>query len=303
MSIIEKAVDKLTKQMLESLEPSAGTAMDNSRQLKEVSSSEPLIFAEAEAQKQKTDSENKNTSSASVELDLDMLAEKGFVTPDVENRRIAEELRMIKRRLLINASGLGEEKYPNANLILVSSASSGEGKTFLSVNLAMSIAMEIDRTALLVDADVAKSSVAKTLGFDYALGLTDYLTDDSIDLSDILLKTNVDRLAVLPAGKRLSNITEQVASDKMKRLMLEISRRYSDRIIIFDGPPLLSTTSSNVLAGLVGQVVVVAEANRTTEDKLLAAIDRLDHAKAIGLVLNKYHEKVETDYYGDYNDP
>ncbi len=234
-------------------------------------------------------------------IDLNRLAKLGYLTPDRPSQRIAEELRVIKRRLLINAAGFGERPLDHGNLIMVTSSMPEEGKTFTAINLAISIAMELDRTVLLVDADSSRASATRSLEIDTEIGWTDLLSRGDLDMADVLVKTNIDTLTVLPAGKTLSGISEYMASKKAATLFNELGRRYRDRIIIFDSPPLLATTEVDILASLVGQIVVVVEAERTRQSDLLTAIGRLDgRNKAIGLVLNKCNEPHETTYYEDY---
>jgi len=235
-----------------------------------------------------------------VELDLAQLERMGFLTPESGRGQLNEEIRHVKRPLLINAFRSGEA-YQASNLIMVTSARPGEGKTFSSINLAMSIAKERDKTVLLVDADVARPSVSRTLGLQPKLpGLVDYLVDDSLALSDILLKTNVANLRVLPAGSSHIHSTELLASDAMRQLVTEMSQRYSDRVVIIDSPPLLATSEAAVLASLVGQIVMIVESEKTSRQEVNDALGLLDQSKMIGLVLNKSRPVFTSDYYGYY---
>ena len=137
--------------------------------------------------------------SRSINLDLEMLAMKGIVTPNAPRSFIADQYRVVKRPLISNAINRGEAAVKHANLIMVTSALSGEGKSFTSINLAMSIAAELDHTVMLVDADVARPSVLKVLGLDPAPGLLEVL-EGKADLASTLLRTNVDKLTLLPSG-------------------------------------------------------------------------------------------------------
>lgn len=240
------------------------------------------------------------TSPAKVDLDLERLERMGFITPESGRGQLTEEIRHIKRPLLLNAFR-GSEPREWSNIIMVTSAKPGEGKTFTSVNLAMSIAKERDKTVLLVDADVAKSSVSRVLGLTPKLpGLVDYLEDESLALADVLLKTNVPNLRVLPSGRSHIHSTELLASDAMHQLVSEMSQRYPDRIIILDSPPMLVTSEASVLAGLVGQIVVVVESEKTSRQEVNEALGRLDQSKMIGLVLNKARTMLTTGYYDYY---
>jgi protein-tyrosine kinase len=238
--------------------------------------------------------------SPEVAINLQRLATMGYVTPTEPRSQLAEELRVIKRPLLANAMGRSATTVDRGNLIMVTSALPGEGKTFTSVNLAFSIAMELDYTVLLVDADVARPAVLNRLGLPSRKGLLDLLAEPDLDLSDVLLRTNVDKLTILPAGTRHERATELLASDGMSRLMLDLKDRYSDRVIIFDAPPLLASTESRVLATSMGQIVVVVEAQRTQEVVVSQAIAALEKCPVVMTVLNKVVGSDLGSYYGYY---
>jgi receptor protein-tyrosine kinase len=174
-----------------------------------------------------------------------------------------------------------------ANLVMVTSAQPGEGKTYCTINLAISIALEMDRTVLLVDGDVAKPSIPQVLGLEAGKGLIDVLLDRRIDLADVLLKVDIGKLTLLPVGTMHKHATELLSSGAMRRLLHEMADRYHDRIIIFDSPPLLAASEASVLAGQVGQIVVVVEAGRTTESALKDALGHIDVSRVTGLLLNK----------------
>jgi receptor protein-tyrosine kinase len=236
-----------------------------------------------------------------IELSPDKLRAAGLVTPDEERSQIAEELRHIKRPLLLNAFGDGALEGNNRNLLMVTSARPHEGKTFTTVNLALSIALERDRTVLLVDADVARPSVSRLLDFPGTAGLVDYLADQNRPLSDLILRTSIPKLRILPAGRRHAHSTELLASDTMSSLVQELSQRYPDRIVLFDSPPLLATSEAAVLAGLMGQVVMVVEAGKTKREELTEALALVDPNRYIGLILNKSNKPFGADYYyGSY---
>lgn len=239
-------------------------------------------------------------SSRDIKLDLFRLRAAGMITPDNVRSQIAEEFRMIKRPLLKNAFGQGAALVKDGNLIMVTSAFPSEGKTFNAINLAMSIAMELDNTVLLIDADVARPSVTSYLGIESGPGLVDYLLGDHPDLSQLMIKTDIPKLTLLPAGRRHPHSTELLASENMRTLMAELSQRYPDRMVIFDSPPLLATTEASVLASLMGQIVVVVESEKTTQDALKEALSLLDANKGINLILNKSRQSFGSDYYGAY---
>ncbi|MEM7082320.1 MAG: XrtA-associated tyrosine autokinase [Pseudomonadota bacterium] len=233
-------------------------------------------------------------------LDFDALREASIVPAEDLAPHMADEFRRIKRPLIANAFGKGVVPVENGNLLMLCSAFSGEGKTFTSVNLAMSLALERERTVLLIDADVAKPHISRALGIDQQRGLMDLLTDDSLDIGDVLVQTDMPGLRILPAGTRHQYSTEYLASDKMQELMDELAGRYPNRMIIFDSPPLLQTSEAQVLASLVGQVVMVIQAGKTPQAAVNAALEMIDSNKAINLILNKCRVQSSNDYYGGY---
>jgi receptor protein-tyrosine kinase len=236
--------------------------------------------------------------SPKIVIDLASLARQGFVTPDASQTPIAREFRVIKRPVLENLQAKGGTRPKNGNLVMVTSAMAGEGKSFCAVNLAMSIAMELDNTVLLVDADVANPSILEILGVPQAPGLLDVLTEPARDLSSVILRTNVDKLSILPAGTRHERATELLASDAMTRLVREMASRYPDRIIVFDSPPLLLTTESPVLATHMGQIVVVVAADQTTSNTVRQALATVERCPLVMTLLNKARTSDIGSYYG-----
>jgi len=272
MSTIEKALDKIGDRQQQSAPTHSSTRMHS-------------------ASKQ-------GSQSAKVTIDLERLSRQGMLSAENGRSQIAEEYRNIKRPVLRNVLSEDENVPLNINLIMVTSAVPGEGKTFNSVNLAMSIAMELDHTCLLVDADVARPSVMKTLGLSRSKkGLVDYLLSHERDLSEYLLSTNIPKLTILPSGKAYTHATELLASEDMRDLMRELSERYHDRIVIFDTPPLLATTESRVLSTLMGQVIMVVEAEKTQKATVKQALSLLDERQNISLILNKNRKEGGHDYY------
>lgn len=241
--------------------------------------------------------EVRRPTAKAVELDLAALAAAGFVTPELPRSTIASQFRVIKRPLLVNAAGRGASVVHAGNLIMVTSAMAGEGKTFNAINLAMSIAMEQDRRVLLVDADVARPSLSRVLGLPPGPGLLDLLVDDRTEMADAMLRTNVDKLTLLPSGTPHPHATELLASDAMTHLIKEMGRRYPDRIVIFDSPPLLLTTESRVLATHMGQIIVVVQAERTLQTQVKHALSTIE-ACPVKLMLLNLVRGGDQDAYG-----
>lgn len=231
-------------------------------------------------------------------LDRARLRRQSMITPDDARTAVAESFRRVKRQVLANVAN-AKAGTPPPNLVLVTSALEGEGKTYCAINLAISIALEVDRTVLLVDADVAKSSVPKALGFEADKGLMDLLLDRQVALADVLWKTDIGTLTLLTVGTAHKHATELLASDAMSELLREMCER-QDRIVIFDSPPLLAASEAGVLAGQMGQIVLVVEAAKTTDTALKEALARVDSSKVTGLLLNK-GQNASLEYgYGSY---
>ncbi len=233
-------------------------------------------------------------------INLARLHRMGVVSPDAEKSQIAEEFRIIKRPLIANAFGQGTARVKNGNLIMVTSSLPGEGKSFCAINLAISMAMEMDRTVLLIDADVAKPRVPEYLGIHADKGLLDVLQDKNLKLSDVLIKTDIAKLTVLPAGRTYKRATELLASAAMTRLVEDIGNRYPDRIILFDSPPLLATSESSVLATHMGQIVMVVEAEKTSQEAVREALSHIQSCEVVGMLLNKTTPTPGADYYYGY---
>lgn len=234
-------------------------------------------------------------SSRHVDLDCAALEAACILTPNAPRSHMADQYRVIKRPLIKNAMGKGASKLNHANLIMVTSALAGEGKSFTSINLAMSIAAELDNTVMLVDADVARPSVLRVLGLPPGPGLLDLL-EQTADMSGVLLRTNVDKLTILPSGTPHPRATELLASDAMSQLLDDMARRYPDRIIIFDSPPLLLTTESRVLASHMGQIVVVVHADKTKQSDVQNALATIESCPVKMMLLNQ----ARTDTTGGY---
>jgi receptor protein-tyrosine kinase len=230
-----------------------------------------------------------------VEVDLDSLAAQGYLTPGLANRAMAEEFRVIKMQLLRNMDAAAA-KGLRRNLIAVTSALPGEGKTFFSMNLAMSLAMEVDYHALLVDADVLRPSVLRRYGLDEDVGLLDLATRPELDVSDTLLRTNVPKLTLLPAGTPNAKSPELLSSASVERLLNELADRYADRIVIFDAPPILLASGARHLASRVGQVVMIVEADRTDSQSVAQAFAAVETCPLVSSVLNRAQTKTASSY-------
>lgn len=233
--------------------------------------------------------------SREIQIDLGRLEEAGYVIGANSTSRIAEEFRIIKRPVLTNIQNAGKD-MTRQNLVMVTSSRAGEGKTFTAINLALSIAMEMDKRVLLVDADVAQPSIPHRLGLSPEKGLLDLLSDPAIALSECLLRTNIDKLTILPAGTPHERSTELLASEAMSRLVADLALRYPDRVVIFDTPPLLASSESRVLATYLGQVLFVVEADRTAQATINDALSTIESCPVVMTVLNKARRTADAPY-------
>lgn len=303
MSIIEKALSKLgpKQQTAEAASPAIAedAALVEQSVQRVASQSAPDVAVSAPPAQPRSAPAESQAASRHINLNFDKLRARGLLTSDDERSQMAEEYRMIKRPILANAFGANPVK--NGNMVMVTSALPGEGKSFSTINLAISIAMELDRTVLLVDADVAKPRIPEYLGFQANYGLLDVLQHGAQDLSSAILRTNIDSLSILPAGRTYTRATELLASEAMHRLINDLATRYPDRLVLFDSPPLLSTSESNVLASHMGQIVMVVEADKSRKPALREALSRIeDKCDVVGIILNKGVPHSAGGYYGYY---
>jgi len=235
-----------------------------------------------------------------VEIDLARLSASGYITPQSPRSRLAEEFRVIKRPLLNNARGKSVSPVLNANRIMVTSAMPGEGKTYVSVNLAMSLVMELDTRVLLVDADASRPAVLERLGLPGSKGLLDLLVNPTLSLDEVVLSTNVDRLSILPAGTPQAQSTELLGSEAMGRLVDQLTARDPRLLILFDTPPLLSASEARVLAAHMGQVIVVIAADDTPQGTVAEALSTVENCPVVLTLLNRVSVSERGHYYGSY---
>lgn len=219
-------------------------------------------------------------------IDRDALREAGFIVPDAPVGGLAEEYRIIKRQLLLGAASQSAIPEDKRRAILVCSAQPDEGKTFSAINLALSLAAEKDIEVLLVDGDFVKPEILSLLGLEGGPGLIDAIADPSIDPEACVIRTDIERLSVLPAGRQANNVTELLTSERTRQVLAALAAGNPRRIVIFDSPPALMASPASVLATHVGQVMMVVRADRTTEADLREAVGLLSGCDTINLVLN-----------------
>lgn len=220
-------------------------------------------------------------------VDREHLREQGLIVPEGAVTGLLEEFRIVKRQILVQAADLRRQKAgPMAQRVLISSPHPGEGKTYCALNLALSIAAEKESEVLLVDADFAKPSILSALGMPGGPGLMDALMDESIDVADCVLGTDIPGLWVLPAGDTSNHDSEYLSSSRTARVLERLTEGTPQRIVIFDSPPALAASPAAELAKYVGQTVVIVRADSTGQGSLEDAISLLNACPNVQLLLN-----------------
>ncbi len=301
MSIVEKAADKLRARAPEVLPvpPPTSGAESEAKPTHAVPTVERLQARTQAAE------------PATVEavplwhVDYQRLKRLG-VLPDGNDAaaRLANELRRAKRPLLDNANGKRPDAPAHADRIGITSAAPGEGKTFIALNLAMSLAHEPDFEVLLVDGDIPKSDITHILGLQERPGLMDVLASESLHAEAVVVRTDVPNLSVIPVGKPHPLTAELFGSQRMELVLEQLTGVRQRRLVVFDSSPLLATPEAPLLAAHMGQIVMVVGAGRTSRQEVRVALEALGEAQFVGMILNKSHlppgESLPYTYYNRY---
>jgi protein-tyrosine kinase len=241
-------------------------------------------------------------SSGIAEIDRVALAEAGFIVPEGPVTGIAEEFRLVKHQLLAAIDSHRDLSEERQRSVLICSAQPKSGKTFCAINLALSLAGERDVEVLLIDGDFPKPDALATLGIaNDGPGMVDALADPSADPETFVLRTDVPGLSVLPAGRKANNVPELLASDRTREVLAKLVAGDRRRIILFDSPPALMASHATVLAGHVGQALVVVRADQTTEADLRETLGLLTGCDHVSLVLNGAGLGVTGRKFGSYD--
>ncbi len=288
MSLVERALKKLQESRGNTPPPPAVPA-----QARNVAPPPPAAPARVEPLPR---------SSRVVTIDYAALRAVELLPAETEERRLKQEYRQIKRPLIANAMGRGVPELENGHVILVSSALPGDGKTFTTLNLAFSMALEKDVSVLLVDADVAKRHVSRVMGIENEPGLLDVLRDESVDVESKIIDTDIPGLSLLSAGKNSATATEHLASARMETIVKQLVANDPNRIVLVDSPPLLLTSEARALASVCGQIVLVVRAGATPQQAVFEALQMLGEGRSIGIVLNGGAEEHRRGYYGYYGE-
>jgi exopolysaccharide/PEP-CTERM locus tyrosine autokinase len=204
----------------------------------------------------------------------------------------AENFKILRGKILF------PRDRPIPRSILVTSTFPGEGKTFVASNLAATLALSVDEYVLLIDADLRRARIHRMFGFSNVWGLHDLLIGDK-RFEELVVKTDIKKLSILPAGKTPQNPTELLSSSMMARFLEEARTRYKDRFIIIDSPPSLVTAEAEFLSGFVDGIIFVVLAQKTPREDIKKAIENLGREKMLGVVFNGY-DQARKSYYKYY---
>jgi len=230
-------------------------------------------------------------------LDMAALRAGGYLPEEARDRQFADHYRRIKRPLIDKALA-GDAALGDPRVIMITSALPGDGKTFTSINLALSMALERDISVLLVDCDVAKRHISGITGLGREDGLLDALLDETLNVESLVAQTNVRGLSILPAGQRVEATAELLSSNRMRQIIAGLCAHDPRRILLLDSPPLLITNEGRSLVKAAGQIVLVVRAGHTPRHAVQEATALFDDAQAGGLILNQVAVAGNGEYYG-----
>jgi len=277
MERIKKALDRAKKQR-ESGNNTTGNSEGGGRDLSKHSSAVP------------EDEQNIRYSSTKViDISERVLKDQRVIT-GIGPGPVTDAYRMLRTKVLQRM------RQNDWNALAVTSTTPGEGKSLTAVNLAISLAMEVNQTVLLVDFDLRRPSIHNYFGHKPEKGLSDYLLTDT-PLNEILFNPSIERLVVLPGNKPFLNSSEMISSPKMIQMVEDIKSRYPSRLVIFDLPPLLSTDDALAFSPFVEAILMVVEEGKTQAEDLQRAAEMLGDYNLIGTVLNKSNEQTKEYYY------
>jgi exopolysaccharide/PEP-CTERM locus tyrosine autokinase len=278
LSLIENSLDRLRRAALAAKEPGvAAAAVPTAARVEPIASLEPRAVHRRFV------------------IDLNRLRTEGYLPEEGQERRFADYCHRIKRPLVDRARSAGAEQ--DARLILLTSALPGDGKTFITVNLALSMARERDVSVLLVDGDLARAHLSHVLGMDGEPGLLNALRDDALDIESVVQDSDIPGLEILPAGVPSEGAAELIASVRMRELVSRLLCRNPRRLVLFDSPPLLVSSEARALVQIPGQIILVTRAGHTPIQSIIDAISQVEKKKLLGLVLNDAHGTTEGGYY------
>ena len=281
MTLVERAIEKLRRNAEQAQKPAA----------------RPVGALVIEAQLSVDENGPPPVPGRRIVVNRDVLREAGYLPETSVDRRFADHYRQIKRPLIQQALASPDPVPGSPRLIMMASALPGDGKTFTSINLALSMARERDVSVVLVDADTPKPHVSRIFGVQDEPGLLDALGDPTADIESFVLPTDVGGLSILPAGKTHDGATELLASARMSAVVARLIARNPRRIVLFDSPPLLVSSESRALSSVAGQVVLVVRSGATPRQAVLDALEQIAE-RPVSLVLNQGRVSITGNYYG-----
>jgi protein-tyrosine kinase len=232
-----------------------------------------------------------------ITVDTAALRALGYFPEHDKDRQFADQYRRIKRPLIDKALS-GGAAVGEPRVTMVTSALPGDGKTFTSINLALSMALERDVSVLLIDADVAKRHISELFGLAEHTGLLDALVDENLEAESTIVPTTTRGFSILPAGRPVAGTAELLSSNRMRKIVTSLCARNPRRVLLLDSPPLLVTNEARALLKVAGQVVLVVRAGKTPRQAIHAAVALLDPQQAGGVVLNQVQQNLTDEYYG-----
>jgi protein-tyrosine kinase len=286
MSLVEAAIARLKRDPTKAAQPAQGGTRAASRSPHQAApelGNESLEYTESLAER--------------IAVDNAALRASGYFPEVDRDRQFADQYRRIKGPLIERALSASADS-PEPRVIMVTSALPGDGKTFTSINLTLSMALERDLSVLLIDADVSKRHVSSIFNLQDKPGLLDALLDDKLNPESLVVPTTTRGLSILPAGKMVAGTAELLSSNRMGNIIAMLTARLSRRLLILDSPPLLVTSEATALLKIAGQVVLVVRAGVTPRPAVLSAMAMIDTEQAGGIVLNQLHGTTGEGYYG-----
>ena len=232
-------------------------------------------------------------------IDSAAMRANGYLPENAIDRQFAEHYRQIKRPLVekaLSANSRGDEL--DTRIIMVTSALSGEGKTFTCINLAFSLARERDMSVLLVDADILKPHVSEIFGVKQDAGLMDALVDEKLAIESLVMSTNVKGLSILPAGRLAEGAAELLVSNRMRQVLRRLLTENPRRIVLLDSPPILATSEGRALIKVAGQLVLVVRAGQTLQAAVEGTLAQIEPSRMAGIILNDARLTLTETFYG-----
>jgi protein-tyrosine kinase len=286
MSLVEQTIARLKKEQAKAAQPVPVSMRAADRSPHQAA---PVLVNES--------LQDAASLSKRIAVDNAALRASGYFPEADRDRQFADQYRRIKRPLIEKALSASSDS-PEPRVIVVTSALPGDGKTFTSINLTLSVALERDISVLLIDADVAKRHISTIFKLQDQAGLVDALVDESLDPESLIVPTTTRGLSILPAGKLVAGTAELLSSNRMRHIIATLTARHPRRLLILDSPPLLVTNEGAALINIAGQVVLVVRAGVTPRPAVQSAMALIDPEKSGGIVLNQVQESTGEGYYG-----